>query len=350
VIGQGERHTLDNPSCYFSCAGTAGRHSLPTLGVLQNTSAGLAGDPPGSSITVWHSTITIWHSIHYAVTAVLLGPWLCASSPHVLPVLCCAALHIHNIYWHLLFYGRRRHWDGPTCAALCCAALSCVQIPNLSVGKQAAHLDNVKREIQILKKLRGTLRWVGPPTPSSLLKILASAALFLAFPVPSGSNQILAASGSAVSRRPIEHLINTVRQRVSGARRQRAPLFPSLCTRFHPAALSRTPAYQRLLACPVAVWLSFKMPERTNRSTPPALPACPPARTSVLHFKAAWEDRCFAAPGSRKDATAIVCLPAAWCTSRAPGRTMTRSTSSWSTAGAANWCTKWGAAHTARRR
>ena len=36
--------------------------------------------------------------------------------------------------------------------------LCCVQIPNLSVEKQAAHLDNVKREIAILKKLRGTLR------------------------------------------------------------------------------------------------------------------------------------------------------------------------------------------------
>ncbi|GAB4813439.1 hypothetical protein N2152v2_000485 [Parachlorella kessleri] len=32
-----------------------------------------------------------------------------------------------------------------------------LDIPNLSVEKQAAHLDNVKREIAILKKLRGTL-------------------------------------------------------------------------------------------------------------------------------------------------------------------------------------------------
>lgn len=33
-----------------------------------------------------------------------------------------------------------------------------LNIPNLSVEKQAQHLDNIDREIQILKKLRGTLR------------------------------------------------------------------------------------------------------------------------------------------------------------------------------------------------
>lgn len=34
-----------------------------------------------------------------------------------------------------------------------------LNIPNLSAAKQAAHIDNIKREIAILKRLRGTLRY-----------------------------------------------------------------------------------------------------------------------------------------------------------------------------------------------
>lgn len=34
-----------------------------------------------------------------------------------------------------------------------------LKVPSISAEKQAQHLDNIDREIQILKKLRGTLRW-----------------------------------------------------------------------------------------------------------------------------------------------------------------------------------------------
>jgi hypothetical protein len=33
-----------------------------------------------------------------------------------------------------------------------------LDIPNISADKQAQHIDNVEREIAILKRLRGTLR------------------------------------------------------------------------------------------------------------------------------------------------------------------------------------------------
>ena len=42
-----------------------------------------------------------------------------------------------------------------------------LDVPNISAAKQAQHLDNIDREVKILKRLRGTLRYARAPAAAA---------------------------------------------------------------------------------------------------------------------------------------------------------------------------------------